>query len=117
MGAFGSRSTYTDAEAVAAIGAHQAFAYDGTTQAIAVADTFQDLDYATNGELSGWTHTGGSADFTCQQTGKYLVSYMAMFERSIGGGSDEAVCIVDRATYARSSIAKTDRTRICGTGP
>ncbi len=61
------------------------FAHDTGTQAISSADTFQDLTFATNNELDGWTHTGGSADFTCNQTGKYQIILELHLEKTGGG--------------------------------
>ena len=61
------------------------FAHDTDTQAISSADTFQDLVFATNDELDGWTHTGGSADFACNQTGRYKVTLELHLEKTGGG--------------------------------
>ncbi len=51
------------------------FAFDTTTQTISLSNTFQDVDFAANGQLNGWTHTPGTAIFTCNQTGKYMSNY------------------------------------------
>ena len=64
------------------------FAYDTTTQIIALANTFQGLDFATNGQLNGWTHTPGTSIFGCNQTGIYLVNVKAIAEKT-GGGTNE----------------------------
>lgn len=60
--------------------------FDTTTQAVVTANVFQDITLNTNGQLNGWTHTAGSADITCNQTGIYLVSYNATIEKTGGGG-------------------------------
>lgn len=64
-----------------------AFSYDTTTQAIAVASTYQGLDFATNGELDGWTHVAGTSIFGCTQTGKYRVTVDTSFQKSAGGSA------------------------------
>ena len=51
------------------------YAYATTTQGIASGSTFQNVTFNVNGTISGWTHTAGSADFTCPTTGTYLVSF------------------------------------------
>jgi hypothetical protein len=44
---------------------------------VVTAGTFQDLNFSTNGQLNGWTHTAGTSTFTCNQAGRYLVIYRA----------------------------------------
>jgi len=61
------------------------YAFDTTTQVIASSDTYQDYDFSTNGQLDGWTHTPGSADFVCNKTGKYLITVEINVEKSGGG--------------------------------
>ena len=54
------------------------FAYDTTTQTIASQNTFQNItvnNYST--QINGWTHTPGTAVFTCAQSGIYMVQYVA----------------------------------------
>ena len=81
----------TTAQAIADLGSgvaldnNFAFSYDTTTQAISVGNTYQGLDFATNGELDGWTHTGATSIFGCNQTGKYLVTVNVNWEKSTGG--------------------------------
>jgi len=60
-------------------------AYDTTVQTIAVASTPQDVTFDTNHKINGWTHTLGTANFTCGQTGTYLINY-AYFVQKTGGG-------------------------------
>ena len=62
--------------------ANYVFAYDTTTQTPVVADTFQDITVNTNAQLNGWTHTAGTATFTCPQTGLYLIEYAVEAEVS-----------------------------------
>lgn len=61
------------------------FSFDTTTQAIASANTYQGLDFATNGELNGWTHVVGTSIFGCNQTGKYRVTVDITWQKSTGG--------------------------------
>lgn len=69
---------YSGSASVPAITAgNYIYSYDTTTQAVAVANTFQDVTFDTNGEMSGWTHTAGTATFTCNKTGKYNIEYGA----------------------------------------
>jgi hypothetical protein len=50
------------------------YAYDTTSQAYsATAGTFQDVNFNTNGANSGWTHTAGTATFTCTQAGIFSI--------------------------------------------
>jgi hypothetical protein len=51
------------------------YAYDQNPQQITTSNTFLNITFGVNGQLSGWTHTAGSATFTCAQTGTYLIQY------------------------------------------
>ncbi|GMU19495.1 MAG: hypothetical protein AMXMBFR12_06870 [Candidatus Babeliales bacterium] len=51
------------------------FSYDTDKQPVSNVGTFQPLTFSDNGEINGWTHTAGSANFICNQTGTYLVEY------------------------------------------
>ena len=62
------------------------FAHDTTIQAISIANTFQDLTFATDNEIDGWTH-GSGADFTCNQTGRYSVTLDLNIEKTSGGSA------------------------------
>ncbi len=71
----------------AAVQADFVHAYDTTTQAISVGGTPQAVDFATNAELDGWTHTGGTSTFTCAVSARYLVTYRGHVEKTgVGGG-------------------------------
>ncbi len=59
-------------------------AFDTTSQLVAVANIFQNITVNTNGEISGWTHVAGSTDFTCNQTGRYLIEYDAILAENGG---------------------------------
>jgi hypothetical protein len=60
-------------------GANYLFSYDTTTQTVAVANTWQALNFSTNAQIDGWTHTVGTNSFTCNQTGLYRVTLDAEF--------------------------------------
>ncbi len=57
--------------------ADYAFAYDTTQQTPTTAFVFQLITFSNNGPLNGWTHTAGTATFTCATTGTYQVGYEA----------------------------------------
>ncbi len=59
-------------------------AFDTTTQTIAITNTFQNITLNTNADIDGWAHTTGSADFTCNQTGRYLITYDAIVNEGSG---------------------------------
>ena len=50
-----------------------AYVFDTTTQTVVAANTYQDIIFNSNSLLDGWTHTAGTAEFTCAQTGVYMV--------------------------------------------
>ena len=55
--------------------ANYVFSYSTTTQAVATPGTFQDVTLSTDAQISGWTHTAGTASFTNTQGGLYLLQY------------------------------------------
>lgn len=62
------------------------FSHDTTTQAMSVANIFQDLDFSANeGSFNGWTHTPGTNVFGCNQTGSYDVKLVTKWRKSTGG--------------------------------
>lgn len=64
-------------------------AHDTTTQTVAVAGTWQDINMATNDNIDGWTHTGGTADFTSVVAGTYKFRWSAFHDKT--GGALTAV--------------------------
>ena len=50
------------------------FAYDTTTQTLPL-NSFASITFNNNAQLSGWSHSISSANFTCAQSGIYLVEY------------------------------------------
>lgn len=61
--------------------------HDTTTQTVAVANTFQDVTFDTNDQLNGWTHTVGTALFTCPTTAIYRVEVRAFVDKTSGASS------------------------------
>jgi hypothetical protein len=53
------------------------YAYSTNTLNVAVVDAFQDIPCNVNGPIDGWTHTAGTATFTCNQTGLYWIQFDA----------------------------------------
>jgi hypothetical protein len=52
--------------------------YSTQTQVVSVANTFQGVTFDMSPfQLAGWSHTPGSATFTCTQAGVYLMYYRA----------------------------------------
>lgn len=60
------------------------YAYSTQQQAISATNTYQDVTFNVNGSIDGWTHTAGSADFTCPTTGTYLISYRINMSMNAG---------------------------------
>lgn len=67
-----------------------AFAYSTANQAIALANTFQDLTFNVNKLLNGWTHTVGTNVFTCPSTGNYIGVILVNIENTSDDGSATA---------------------------
>jgi hypothetical protein len=67
--------------------ANYSFVYDTTTQAVITANTFQNITFNTNGQLNGWTHSTvtNTQNFTCNQTGLYLINYTTVSEDTTAG--------------------------------
>jgi hypothetical protein len=55
------------------------------TQVIVGEKTFETIKYTNLPEINGWTYNSTTGNFTCNQTGKYLVSYLVIM--SATGGS------------------------------
>lgn len=53
------------------------FAYTTAPQTVAAANTYQDVAFNGAPQIGGWSHTSGTAQFTANQTGLYLVQYTA----------------------------------------
>lgn len=55
------------------------------TQVVVGANTFETIKYTNLPEINGWTYNSTTGNFTCNQNGKYLVSYLVIM--SATGGS------------------------------
>lgn len=64
------------------------FAFNGGAQAVAAGNTFQDLNFSTDAQLKGWTHTGGTSQYTSAQAGLYLVQYYGQFITTLANGTN-----------------------------
>ncbi len=69
-------------------GSNYVSAYDITTQTAGTGGTWTGIAYGVNGQLDGWSHTAGTANFTCNTTGLYLVTLTAQTYRN-GGSAGE----------------------------
>ena len=58
------------------------FAYATGTQTITTVNTYQNVTFDVTGEIDGWIHTPGTAEFTCNQPGLYKVHYSAITDRT-----------------------------------
>lgn len=58
------------------------FAYSTALQDVVTVGTFQDITCDVNVQLEGWTHTAGTASFTCGASGLYLVQYKGQVQFS-----------------------------------
>ena len=81
------------------------YAYDTTTQSTLTANTFQDVTFSSNGQVNGWTHTVGTAVFTCGQTGIYLVQYSAETETTTGAATDSLRAVLNGTEIPGSQSA------------
>jgi hypothetical protein len=89
-------------------GANFVYAYDSTTQPVSSASAFQDLTLNTVAQLNGWTHAAGSASFTNNQTGLYLVEYSVEAGSTSSANSTVSVIAVLNGTEIPGSQASID---------
>jgi len=69
------------------------FAYDTTIQTIAFPNMFQNITVNNNStQINGWTHTAGTAVFTCAQSGIYMVQYVAQ-STSINATDNDVITV------------------------
>ena len=69
------------------------FAYDTTIQTIAFPNMFQNITVNNNStQINGWTHTPGTAVFTCAQSGIYMVQYVAQ-STSINATDNDVITV------------------------
>jgi hypothetical protein len=67
------------------------YSYDTNTQAVVTVNTFQDITFGADAQISGWSHTAGSAGFTNGPAGLYLIEYLA--EASIANNGNSTVSV------------------------
>jgi hypothetical protein len=67
------------------------YSYDTNTQAVVTANTFQDITFGADAQMSGWSHTAGSAGFTNGPAGLYLIQYTAETAIANNGNSTFSV--------------------------
>ncbi|HZL12699.1 MAG TPA: hypothetical protein VFC85_01010 [Verrucomicrobiae bacterium] len=89
-------------------GANYLFCYDTTLQSINTPNTFQDITFDTTAQLNGWTHTTGTAAFTSQQSGLYLVQYSAEGESTSSATSTISVIATLNGTEISGSQSSVD---------
>lgn len=85
--------------------ANYVHSYDTSTQAVAVANTFQDITNGINGQLSGWIHVAGTTSFTNTQSGLYLVHYEAEAMTTTSAASTISLRVVANGTEIPGSQA------------
>ena len=78
------------------------FAISSTAQTVATANVLQDVTFNNDVQISGWTHTSGTAEYTNAQSGLYLIQYTAKVTTT-GVGTSTNVTVL--ATLNSSSIA------------
>lgn len=93
--------TYTD-YTIGTLNNNFLFAYDDTKQTIVTPGTFQQITIANNGILNGWTHTTPTGNLVCNQSGVYLINYMATAAEDMSGADST---IVTRALNDAVEIA------------
>lgn len=87
------------------------FAYSSTTQAVVSPGLFQNITFNSNVEIDGWSHPPGTAQFTCNQTGKYLITLMPTFTIT-SGGFVGAVCDTRFAINGIAVIGSSNSTSL-----
>jgi hypothetical protein len=74
--------------------ANYLYVYDTVPQTVITANQWYDITFNTNVLLNGWSHTNGSALFTCGATGIYNVFVMVTFNKLNGQNIESALKIV-----------------------
>jgi hypothetical protein len=99
----GNGNGLTNLNVTAPSAANYLYSYDTTTQATTTANTFQDVTFNFNSVTNGWTHTTGTANFTCNQTGLYLVQYTVEEGLSLSATVTESTRLVVNGTEVAGS--------------
>lgn len=90
-----------------------AFAFHTSNQFISAPSTYSPVVFDTNLQLNGWAHSAGSANFTCTQTGLYLVEYTGNVYMTTGSGSTDYFSLravlngTNEVTGSQSAISPT----------
>ncbi|HVW98999.1 MAG TPA: hypothetical protein VHA52_00945, partial [Candidatus Babeliaceae bacterium] len=71
----------TGATGTSTVGTNFIFSFDTTTQAPISVGSFQNVTFNHNGDINGWAHALGSADFICPAAGHYF----SQFDAEING--------------------------------
>jgi len=79
------------------------FAYDTTTQSTAVANTFQDITYNNSPTKDSWSHTSGTATFTCNLSGMYEINYTATMNRTGAPNTTPEIILTKNGTEIAGS--------------
>jgi hypothetical protein len=61
------------------------FSYDTTTQTTVSINTWQDVTFSVNGDIDGWIHIPGTAEFTAPRDGRYAATVEFNVEKNSGG--------------------------------
>jgi BclA C-terminal domain len=67
------------------------FAYTTGLQIVGAGSVFQDITLTTDGQINGWTHILGSAQYTNTQAGLYLIHYDAQASSTAATGTNVSV--------------------------
>ncbi len=81
------------------------FAYSTVTHTLASSGVFVDIANSVNAQIEGWSHTAGTASFTCGQTGLYWIQYKGQVSFR-EANADETVSL--RAIVGSTEIAGSD---------
>jgi hypothetical protein len=82
-----------------------AFSMDTTAQTVAVANSFQNVAFASAPTASGWAYNGATDSFTCGKAGLYMVRYDAEIEITASSATTISMRGVDNGTEIPGSEA------------
>jgi len=87
--------------------ANYAFAIDTTDQAVSVANSFQNVSFASAPTTNGWTFNPATDSFTCAKAGLYLIRYDAQIEITASGATTLSLRAVDNGAEITGSEASS----------
>jgi len=108
IGTDAANKSYVDSAVPTA--ANFVFSYDTTSQTVVQGGTFQDITFNNNPQINGWTHAAGTASFTCNQTGMYLIEYVAKMSTSFSAPTPATVIASLNGTEVPGSQLSFDLT-------